>query len=257
MHWIVQDNFYQEPHYDWLLRSLEQCGAPYTIVQVVPFSHQIIPEVIPSCDLVMVYGSTTLCKIAADNNWTPGSFLNENHDFRRWNQGYGAYLLNADAKVCRFADVGAEWDEFFLRPCGDNKSFAGMVTDPTSFAEWRHKVLDLGEGYTTLDGDTLVCYAPVKDIWAEYRFFVIDGKVITWSQYKIGRRVAYNAVVNDDAIEFVQQMADLWVPARGFVLDVALTEDGYRVIEINCLNSAGLYHANAYKIVEAIEGMSW
>ncbi len=63
-------------------------------------------------------------------------------------------------------------------------------------------------------------------------------------------------MVDDPAIAFTQHLVDQWCPARGFVLDIALTDNGYKVVEINCLNSAGLYASNVGKLVVAIEGMT-
>lgn len=56
---------------------------------------------------------------------------------------------------------------------------------------------------------------------------------------------------------FAQQMIDIWCPSRGFVIDVALTDDGYKMVEINGLNSAGFYAIDVQKLIEAIEGMHY
>ena len=45
-------------------------------------------------------------------------------------------------------------------------------------------------------------------------------------------------------------------PARASVLDTALTPDGPRIVEVNCINSAGLYGADVERIVVAVEGMT-
>ena len=205
----------------------------------------------------MTCGSTALTKIAKVRGWEPGSFLNENHDFRQWKLNYGEHLLNNKAEVSSFGRVALFWEEFFIRPCEDNKTFSGMITTWENFIDWRKRVIDLKETYTTLDANTMVCYGPLKNIYAEYRFFVIDGKIITHSQYKIGSRVAYNAVVEDAVVAFAQKMIDLWQPARGFVIDIGQTDEGYKIIEINCLNSAGFYASNVPKLVEAIENMEY
>jgi len=47
-------------------------------------------------------------------------------------------------------------------------------------------------------------------------------------------------------------MVDMWQPADAFVLDIALTHNGYKVLEVNCLNSAGFYAADVSKLVQAI-----
>ncbi len=256
MHWVVQDNLWHDQEYGNLLDALSRFDIPHDIVKIVPFSHELIPDVNPT-GLVIAYGGTLLAQIAAKKKWIPGSFLNENHDFRRWRVKYGRHLLNSDAEVSSFGGVTPFWQEFFIRPCADSKSFNGMVTTWDDFKIWQKKVVDLKETYTTLNAKTMVCYGEIKEIWTESRFFVVDGKIATYSQYKRGSRIIPVSTVDEAAISFVQQMIDIWCPARGFVIDVALTPDGYRVIEINCLNSAGLYAINAQKLVEAIEGMAF
>ncbi len=263
MHWIIQDNLHREEGFVALIETLERFSIPHSVVKVLPFSdhlpteEQTIPVINPE-GRVMVCGSTTLAKMAARRGWVPGSFLNENHDYEVWRQHYGDALLNHDARVCRFADVEPLGDaRFFIRPCLDSKSFAGQVMDWPEFEAWRHRVLDLGEVYTSLDGNTMVAYGPVKVIRKEFRFFVVDGRVVTGSLYKIGTRVVYNEVVDDEATLYAQQMVDRWQPARAFVIDIADTDEGYRIVEINCLNSAGFYAIDVQKLVMAIEAMEF
>lgn len=262
MHWIVQENLYREDGFQALMAALERFSIPHDVVKVVPFSEdappheQMVPNVEPQ-GLVMVCGSITLAKLAARRGWTPGSFHNANHDYRVWQQHYGDLLLNAEARVCRYADVERVWETFFIRPVEDTKSFNGQVMDWEGFEEWRRKVIDLREVYTSLDGDTIVSYGPTKTILREARFFVVDGRVVTQSTYRVGSRVVYDSHVDEAMIEFAQRCVDRWAPARAFVIDVALTDEGYRIVEINCLNSAGFYAADVQKLVMAIEDMPY
>ena len=55
--------------------------------------------------------------------------------------------------------------------------------------------------------------------------------------------------------EYVKNMIQIWTPAKAFVLDIASTPYGYKVIEINNINTAGFYDANVGKLIEAIEVM--
>jgi hypothetical protein len=255
MYWVIQDRIY-ERGMEELLTLLERFQIPHTIVKVVPFSHELIPEISIEGP-IMACGGTTLSKIAIERNWSPGTFLNDAHDYREWKTHYGNELLNFDSIVCRFADVPVQETPFFIRPCTDGKAFAGMVTDWHDFSIWQHKVISLGETYTTLDSDTMVSYGPIKTIYKEYRFFIIDGKPITQSVYKVGNRVQYSDVVEQDVIDYATKIATIWGPARAYCLDIALTDIGFKVIEINCINSAGFYHINVAKFIDAIENMQF
>jgi hypothetical protein len=169
--------------------------------------------------------------------------------------------LNHDSIVCKFSEVTNTWDTLFIRPCEDTKSFNGTVFDYADFSEWRNRVINLGETYGSLNADTMVAYSSPKNISKEFRFFVVDGKIVGQSQYgkRYGRalnQTNYQYVVDDGAIEFVQKMIDIWQPAQGFVIDIAdLQNDEYKIIEINNLNSSGFYAIDLQKFVMAIENM--
>jgi hypothetical protein len=79
------------------------------------------------------------------------------------------------------------------------------------------------------------------------------GKIITGSQYRVGSRVFSTECHERDVIEYAQRMVDLWSPDVGFVMDVALTPEGFKVIEINCLNASGFYACDMGKVVNALE----
>ncbi len=56
----------------------------------------------------------------------------------------------------------------------------------------------------------------------------------------------------DNVIEDIQKLADKWLPNPTCVMDVALVDDEYKVIEFNCFNSSGFYKNDINKIVMAV-----
>lgn len=92
-----------------------------------------------------------------------------------------------------------------------------------------------------------------KEIYKEIRFWVVGGKVITGSTYKIGTEVIYTDVFEDEAKEFAQQMVDIYQLADAFVIDVCLTDKGWKIVECNCINCAGFYKANMQKVIMELE----
>lgn len=125
------------------------------------------------------------------------------------------------------------------------------------FNAWKYKVLELHDIYTTLDANTEVCYGDPKEIYQECRFFVVDKKVITGSQYKLGRRVVSSEDVPPMTWDFAQKMVDTWQPHRAFAIDIADTPNGLKVIEIGCLNSCGFYATNVQKLVLSLNSMEF
>jgi glutathione synthase/RimK-type ligase-like ATP-grasp enzyme len=94
--------------------------------------------------------------------------------------------------------------------------------------------------------------ASLKKIYNEYRYFVVDGKVVTGSQYKLGKRVVYGET--DQNIDIAQTFVDMLNKNidQPYVIDIALTDDGYKVIELNTMNCAGFYACDMQKLVTAI-----
>ena len=275
MFWVCQSNLYNEYGYHALMTAIERRDIKHVVVKPVSttlrfvaadfdsfaYKGQIedVPEpIVDDSGLVMVCGAVTLSNIAKNRGWMPGSFINDDFHFDKWREHYGENLLNYDSIVCRFDEVHQYFaDEFFIRPCEDTKSFPGKIYSWDKFNSWRNDVIELKNIFSTLDASTAVSYCSVKDIYREYRFFVVDGEIITASQYKIGDRIVHSTMIDDDIIEFAKKMVVTWQPSRAFVIDIALTPDECKVIEINNFNSAGFYACDVGKIVDSIEGMKF
>jgi hypothetical protein len=251
MHWVIQSNIFNEKRYQDVLETLERGNIPHTVVKVIPFSHDLEPK--PEVENpIAVIGSYTLVRIAKKYGWGPGVFLNDNFDFAVWKEAYKGHLLNEDGIILPFKDVQLTAPTF-LRPCEDTKDFVGAVVYPDDFHAWQELVLNCNGA--TLTGETLVCMAEPKNIISEFRFFVIDGEIVTGSQYKWRGQKHEDDVYPRFIREFAEQMVALWQPARGFVIDIAVTDDDIKVVEINNLNSSGFYMSDVSKLVQAIEGM--
>lgn len=85
--------------------------------------------------------------------------------------------------------------------------------------------------------ETLVQVSSVKKIYKEIRFWVVDGKVITGSQYRLGNQTIYDEYYEDEAKEFAQSMVDKFQLAKAFVIDVCLVDSGWKIMECGCINS--------------------
>lgn len=95
----------------------------------------------------------------------------------------------------------------------------------------------------------------IKEIYAEYRTWFVGGRLVTVSQYRLGDKVAYSSIVDDDVLTYAEKMESIWHPQQAFVLDVCRTEAGLRIMEINTINSAGFYAADVFKIFKAVENL--
>ncbi len=252
MFWVIQENLKNEIGFDRLLAALLKRDLPFTIVQVIPFSHDLAPEPVISTSQVIVSGSTTLSEIALERGWKPGPFLNGNFDFPVWQETYRGLLLNEDAEIDEFGHLKPE-EPIFLRPCSGNKTFAGRVIDPESLQIWQNEIRSTSDRYSPLTPETAVLFATPKRILQELRFFIVDRQVVTGSIYRTEGHSLLSRVRDGSAWTYAEQAARLWQPDRAFVLDIALTSNGPKIIEINSINSAGFYDADLEALVDALE----
>lgn len=255
MHHIVQHQLSTEREFDRLLDALKSAQVTYSIVKVVPFAHEIMPDINPDGE-VMVWGAHTICKVAKKKGWNPGAFINDNFDMRILSEQYKENMLNSDAIFCTFEKIPEFEGRRFIRPVHDTKCFTGDVIHSEEMNRWKESVLS-AESYV-LDADTPVMLASVKELSCEARFFIVDGIVVTGSTYRmfgnqVRNRIDSGNPIGTQLLHFAKQMINWWYPDRAFVIDIALTEAGPKVIEINCLNASGLYDCDIFAIVNALE----
>lgn len=251
MHWIL-DNLINPDTRQQLIDLLTERHVSFSRVRLIPIFNVLedAPPVVEGP--VFAYGSTGLGAVARNEGWSPGYF-DANLDYELMLDQYGTRALNAGAVRSTLADLPCTFDRFFVRPILDNKSFPGSVMTWAEFEKFRSGVVAVAnEPEVTLRVTDRIVAAPLIEIAAEYRFFVIAGQVITGSRYKVGDRVESSPVVPESVTEFAQSCADHWCPNEAFALDVAITEEGPKVLEINSANSAGFYACDMGAIIDAV-----
>jgi len=271
MFWVLNQNLCKEEGYKILLEHLQRTNITHIKVKPIPFTHKLLPldfdarnstinidEVpepyIDTDQNIWVMGSYTLCTIAISRGWKPGCWL-DNLSYDVWSSKWlPADLLNPYAIMTKFKDAVFDMDFAFVRPVADSKAFPGKVFDKEEFTAWQKKVIMMSDK-DPVNGMTEILLAKPVNIYTETRFFVVDGQIITGSLYKRGTSVFYSDLIDEGAIDFCNAKIKEWVPNKAFVIDVAATESGYKIIELNCFNAAGFYASNVQKIVDAIENL--
>ncbi len=254
MHWILQSNLFNESAYQVLLDTLIKFNLPYSIHKVVPFVGELLPE--PELDTknVMCMGSYSLRHAAKRYGWTPGVFDLEPMDFTVQKEKWGERMLNYNAVVSPFKDAVFPDPVMFVRPTEDSKIFSGKLFDKEDFEHWQKQVCELNLNFhNALTSDTLIQICPPIHIYSEHRFWVVKGEIVTSSTYKLGRSVVYQPVIGTQFELYVKECIAEWQPHEAFVIDVADTEKGIKIVEINTLNSSGFYAADMQKLVMALE----
>lgn len=270
MHWVLQEDLFKDNEWEDLTAALERFNIPYTIHKVVPFSGELIPAVIPQRKKVICFGSYSMRHTAKAQSWSPGVYDLFEQDFRVQLEHWGDLMLNADSTIVPFKDAEVTEDSF-IRPINDSKYFAGQVFEVQEFWDWKRKVCVLEHDYgNSLTGDTIIQICKPKTIYAEYRYWIVDGAIATKSMYKRGNQVIYSKDVDPRFDEFVEHVLRMekgrrgvtlsctpqgWKPHKAFVLDVCDTPDGIKIVEINTINASGFYAANVQDLVMALEGL--
>ena len=260
MHWILQNNILNEDGHPRLVHTLETLGIAHSVHRIVPFTCELVPPPEITEKAVVCFGSYAMLRVAQANAWSPGIFALRDFTHEEVSGHWAEHLLNASGRQTTFRNVPQapefQEDGFFLRPATDEKFFAGMSTNAEEFREWWEQVVvqkaDFGNGLTP---ETPVLIAPLQRIHSEYRTWVIDGKVVTASSYKLNGVLHANLPVDDDIVSFALDRAQEWSPSPAFCLDVARTPNGLRIVESNTINFAGFYNSNVAKIVEGLENL--
>lgn len=258
MYYIIQENLFREYHYNTLVEYLNRYGLGYETVPFRPFTDEL--EVKTDRKDVFFFGSVNGAQIAAKKGWNPGCLYNDSHDYEVY-APYYEQMLNRDGIVIQFGDPIPEHYNytFFARPTKDTKMFSGGLFTKDSYNEWvEHSKKETQESTGTYDyirTKSNILIAPPKDgIQQEIRCWIVDGKIATMSQYKIGRRVVYqNQDNNPEAEIFVKGLIKKYQPAKAFVLDICLYEDDYHVVEVNCINCSGFYDGDMSKLIQSLE----
>ena len=262
MHYLLQSNLSTEEGQRPFVDALEKLctnrkTATWSFVKLVPFAGTIEPER-DYGPKVFPLGSTSMTKASEIYGWNPGVVYDPlTFRFDAWRAAYGsANLINGDAEITVFGKVKAT-EKIFLRPVKDLKEFTGLTLNPDELEDWQTRVWE-GEQSThtqQLTMSTPVVVASAKVILHEWRCFVVGGRVVAQSQYAEYGKRQRNANVAADVIAFAQKLVDIWQPAKCFVLDVGETKDGLGMVEINTLNSSGVYECDFHAVVEALENL--
>lgn len=248
MHWILQSNL--NKYYDQWVQELTKLNSKFTPIEILPFS-DIQPEIKTDAP-TLVYGTTSLMKFA-QKQWTPGAFFTpELFRSSLWQQKFGEQFLNHDGKLCKLNDLKTDCpDTLFIRPDNDLKDFTGVVVKKESLM---NQIDNINSGGFLFDGSIDVFIAPPKHIQKEFRFFIVDGKVVAGCQYKLKSLVMLNNKLDQGILDNAQALANIWTPAPVCVMDVALdNNDKYKLLEFNCFNASGLYICNLEKIIISVE----
>jgi hypothetical protein len=179
------------------------------------------------------------------------------YDAALWSESLGELYLNHDGHACT---VGSFIDSRpglrHIRPRSGVKmvgiekptesktgfkSVAGIVVDADGLA-------DLG-----VDGRIAIWASPAKTIDAEVRVWMVGGRPACASTYRIGGRHHADAEHPhvESAIAAAVHACSIWNPGRHHVVDMAMVDGRWLVVEFNPIHSSGWYGADPGDLLDA------
>lgn len=250
MFYVIQENVFREENYNKIFDVMKRLKLPYEILKID--TNGDIAKLMNKRKDVFVFGSVRAARLAASMEWTPGSFYGKNHDYEIYKEHYKENLLNYDCQLKDIADqITWEPNEIkFIRPSKDSKVFNGKLYTKI---KWEDTVKMVEEKYFGVIPPVTIQVGTTKKIYKEARVWIVDGKVVTSSYYKFNENVAYSENVEPEGLEFAQSMVDTYKVAPAFVMDICLTPEGWKIVEINCVNCSGFYQGDLQKLVMALE----
>jgi len=216
-------------------------------------------------DCVIYYGPLELgYRIRREAKWVPGIFCStENYECTNYYPKFGDYLLNSNYMMIPFGDLLrqkeflyeklGQKDSIFIRPNKGTKVFTGQLVYKEKFED----DLKFFQMYN-LDDKELCIVAEPRNIKFEWRFVVVDNKVVTGSLYKplqIGPKDSDCLESYREALVYAQNvLSDIdYNPDKAWTLDICKTFAGnHYVLEVGGFSCAGLYKCKVEPIVREV-----
>lgn len=256
MQWVLQE--YEDTHK--LGEVLERMGLDVSFHKVVPFVGELMPApIFADKNQVIMFGSYSMRHYARTHGLTPGVFeLRPFFNEIAWHP----FLLNGPhnsrvTTVRELANLPLDGTLYFIRPVDDSKEIAGTVMDVNELEYLARTVNSLNpDEYIrgSMTPDTEVMLSEPVNIQREWRLWVVNDRVVTFSLYKMGTKVIYKDEIDQDVLDFATKViAANPNYSRAYVLDICRSHEQLFILETNCMNAAGFYAADLQKLVEALE----
>lgn len=263
MKWLIQEMLNNSENVERMRKAVENEHEEYLFVKIEPDesltvldsktrlplqnSKNVLTTFLSSGNIIG-YGSKKLDQIMRQLGVYPGSFSNPNFEMDRLRDEIGNELLNEGYQVGELHELEPKWERFFIRPTGNTKLFGGMTVTNAEFREWKKRESHPTSPYI---GQSLMV-SELKEIEAEYRFFVVNGSVITGSSYIVNGQRDITKKPPAEIVSYAQHMVNRFSLSTAFVIDIAKVKNGMKIVEYNNFNTSGLYHCNEIEIVRAI-----
>lgn len=217
------------------------------------------PE-IPADKCVVLYGSHQFTRFVESRQYQPGSLgVNLKTQATSYMSNLPLdWFMNRDATMMtwkmfkhRAKEIFYTYDsnELFIRPNSGFKTFAGQKI---SYGTIEHDISTLDQASGVM-AETLILVNACQDIQGEFRFVIADREVIAGSEYRWDGKLDVRRDWPEECFTLAEKVAKQdWQVDVAYTCDVALTEEGPKLVELNGFSCAGLYACDLTKVVEGV-----
>lgn len=219
------------------------CGS--FAIGSIPFIRKLLSEKRNSANPLMTFFSANLHYHSRYQHIAPGHWwLNNDHIMVTFSEFIRRVEIWPSMLGC---------SRLVIKPDFGLKSFETTILDADGDGTDLKRFIERAK----VDPQAVCILASAKDIHAEYRFVVEKGRgVVAGSRY-IQEGVIDSApldLIPTGAINLANKAKDFELPEELVVVDVALMEDGsFKLIEMNCLSTSGLYACDKRAVFEAVK----
>lgn len=175
---------------------------------------------------------------------------------------WGCDMLNAQCDISPFGWFSKQSPHLynyplFLRPNDVTKEFAGFIIP--SADKFEDEMSSLKQ-IQKVRPETLVISNQAKTLKGEFRFVIVDRKIVTQSEYRWDNKLDIRTDVPDQCMQLAKKITKHpWQPDTAYILDIALldghTKQYASIIETNALSCSGLYACDTVVFVKAVNDL--
>ncbi len=254
MKFAIQHNLMNETQLHDVAKAVKP--YPHVFVGLIPFSREITSNEPIEGTKYIPYGSTLLTTLTSDLGWEGLHFDLNKLNYRNFVANRDDMLNDMVMTVQEAVDYLATQNpstKWFTRPSQDLKQYSGQVLEAGEIIAWFKSMMTaVGGGSYYMPPETEVVLSTPVEISAEWRWFIVGGKIISGSMYRAHNQLRKLRELDATVIDEAQALADKWLPMDCVVMDTALVDGELKVVEFNTINSSGFYDNDVDAVFKAL-----
>lgn len=264
--WLIQDTSRIFSAIEQEVAPLRELGIEVIPFGIIPFTTQItgLEDLDPNDDYIVRCGTKLISLLFGTETVegvTPEVLQKIRqgvcYDARNFDQQHYSTIkcipvLNNDSE---YLDLSVEKNLYasfstdkFVKPSSDLKAFTAGILEAGEVLKYY-----IENQYHRPDyAQESVLVSSVKRVNEEYRFICLEGNVVGSSRYYKNGKLNVSSEVPRNVQVAAMKYACYYMPADIYTMDLAVTDDGIKVVEYNCWNCSGLYAMDVKELFCAI-----